>query len=148
MTNHPPSPENQITVIDGITSSSSKSWSSTRVCPRSIIVSNIYKWSAKHVVLIQVYTICGWQSLSTSFAEENARQFTLTLYNHELNNVNNWLTSNRICINSDKTKYMIFSYRKLLHLTNIKIRSATIEEINIIKSFEKLLINILHSKIM
>ena len=68
-------------------------------------------------------------TLSTSFAEENALEFTLTL-NHELNNVNNWLTSNRICINADKTKYMIFSYRKLLHLTNIKIGSATIEETN------------------
>ena len=39
----------------------------------------------------------------TSFAEENALEFTLTL-NHELNNVNNWLTSNRICVNADKTK--------------------------------------------
>ena len=38
-----------------------KSWSSTRVCPLSIIVSNIYKLSAKLVVLIQVYTICRWQ---------------------------------------------------------------------------------------
>ena len=55
--------------------------------------------------------------------------FTLTL-NHELNNVNNWQTANRICINTDKTKNMIFSYRKLLHLTNIKIESATIEETN------------------
>ena len=71
-------------------------------------------------------------TLSTSFAQENALEFTLTL-NHELNNVNNWLTSNRICINADKTKYMSFSYRKLLHLTNIKIASATIEETNNIK---------------
>ena len=43
-------------------------------------------------------------TLSTSFPEENALEFTLTL-NHELNNVNNWLTSNHICINADKTKY-------------------------------------------
>ena len=42
-----------------------------------------------------------------SAAEENAQEFTLTL-NHEFNNVNNWLTSSRICINADKTKYMIF----------------------------------------
>ena len=62
-------------------------------------------------------------TLSTSFTEENALEFTLTL-NNELNNDNNWLTSNRICINADKIKYMIFSYRKLLHLTNIKIGSA------------------------
>ena len=69
---------------------------------------------------------------STLFAEENAQEFTLTL-NHELNNVNKWLTSNRICINADKTKYVIFSYRKLLYLPNIKIGSATIEETNNIK---------------
>ena len=66
------------------------------------------------------------------FAEENAQEFTLTL-NHELNNVNNWLTSNRICIYTGKTKYMIFSHRKQLHLPNIKIGSATIEETNNIK---------------
>ena len=51
-------------------------------------------------------------TLSTWFAEENPLEFTLTL-NHELNYVNNWVTSDRICINADKTKYMIFSYRKL-----------------------------------
>ena len=62
----------------------------------------------------------------------NTLEFTLTL-NHELNNVNNWLTANRICINADKTKYMIFSYGRLLHLTNIKIGSATIEETNNLK---------------
>ena len=76
-------------------------------------------------------------TLSTSFPEENVLEFTLTL-NHELNNVNNWLTANRICINADKRKYMIFSYRKLLHLTNIKIGSATIEETNNIKLFPKI----------
>ena len=59
-------------------------------------------------------------------------EFTLTL-SLELNNVNNYLSSNRICINADKTKYMIFSYRKLLYLTNIKIGSATIEETKNIK---------------
>ena len=36
-------------------------------------------------------------------------------------------------MHADKTKYMIFSYRKLLHLTNIKIGSATKEETNNIK---------------
>ena len=71
-------------------------------------------------------------TLLTSFADENTLEFTLTL-NHQLKNVNNWLTSNCICINADKTKYMIFLYIKLLHLTNIKMISATIEETNNIK---------------
>ena len=73
-------------------------------------------------------------TLSTSFAKENDLEFILTL-NHiyKLNNVDNWLTLNRICINADNTKYIIFSYRKQLHLTNIKIGFATIEETNNIK---------------
>ena len=37
-------------------------------------------------------------------------------------------------INAAKSKY-IFSYRKLLHLTNIKIGSTTLEETNNIKFF-------------
>ena len=54
---------NQITVIDGIASPSYSISHGVpkRVWPRSIIVFNIYKWSAKLVVLIQVYTICRWQ---------------------------------------------------------------------------------------
>ena len=40
-------------------------------------------------------------TLSTSFAEENALEFSLTL-NSELNSVNNWITSNRICFKADK----------------------------------------------
>ena len=40
-------------------------------------------------------------TLSPSFAEETALSFTLTL-NHELNSVNNYLTSYRICINADR----------------------------------------------
>ena len=56
-------------------------------------------------------------TLSTSFAEENALEFICALtLNHELNNANNWLISNRICINADKTKQMIFSYRKLYYI--------------------------------
>ena len=87
------------------------------------------------------------RTLSTSFAEENALEFTLTL-NHELNNVNNRQTSNRICINAGKTKYMIFLYRKLLHLTDIKIGSPTIEETNNIKFLGIILNNISHSNIL
>ena len=55
------------------------------------------------------------------------------ILNHELNDVNYWFASNRIRINAAKTKYMIFSYKKLFHLTNIEIESATIDKINNIK---------------
>ena len=114
------SERNQITVIDGITSSSS---SISHGVPQGSVLGPL-------LFLIFIYDLPNSSSLfkfilfaddstlSTSFALENALEFTLSL-NHELNNVNNWLTANRICINADKTKYMI-SYRKLLHLTNIK----------------------------
>ena len=52
-------------------------------------------------------------TLSTWFAEKNTLDFTLTL-NHELNNNNNWLTSNSIFINADKTKSIIFFIITLL----------------------------------
>ena len=101
------SERNQITVIDGITSSSSSiSWSSTRVCPVGpllflIFINDLPKSSS----LFKFILFADDSPLSTSFAEENALEFTLTL-NHDLNNVNNWLTSNRISINADKTKYI------------------------------------------
>ena len=69
---------------------------------------NIYKWSAKLVVVIQVYTICSLLRLLKKTLYINSC--------HELNKVNNWISSNRICINADKRKYMIFSCRKLLHI--------------------------------
>ena len=50
-------------------------------------------------------------TLSTSFVQEDAMEFTLTL-NHELNNIKNWITSHRICIDADKTQYMIYSHTK------------------------------------
>ena len=85
-----------------------------------LFINDLLNWCS----LFKFILFADDRTLSTSFAAENALQFKLTV-NHELNNVNNWLTSNRICINADKTKYTIFSYRKLLHLANIIIESAT-----------------------
>ena len=67
---------------------------------------------------------------------------------HELNNVNNWLTSNRICINADKTKYMIFSYRNYYILLILKVDLQLQRKLIILKSWESFLINISHSNIM
>ena len=55
--------------------------------------------------------------MSTSFAEVNALEFALTP-NHELNNDNNWLTSNRFVLNADRAKYLILLCIQLFHLIN------------------------------
>ena len=110
------SERNQITVIDGITSSSS---SLSHLVPQGsvlgpllflIFINDLPNSSS----LFKFILFADDSTLSTSFAEEKTLEFTLTL-NHELNNVNNLLTLNSICINADKTKYIIFSYRKLFY---------------------------------
>ena len=126
---------NQITVIDDIATSYSISHGVSQgsvLCP---LLFQIFINDQPNSSSLFKFTLFADDStLSASFAEENALEFTLTL-NNELKNVNNWLTSNRISISADKTKYMIFSYRKLLHLTNIKIGSATMEK-KILNSLE------------
>ena len=104
------SERNQITVIDGITSSSSISHG----VPQGSVLGPLFflifiNDLPNSSSLLKLILFADDSTLSTSFAEENAMEFTLTL-NHELSNVNNWLTSNRICINADKTKFMNFSY--------------------------------------
>ena len=53
---------------------------------------------------------------------------------HHLANVNltfvsNWLSANRIAINIDKTKFIIFSYRSYINLSDIHIGNRTIEQV-------------------
>ena len=115
---------------------------SKRVCPRSITFFYYLHNDLLNVsYLFKFILFADDSSLSTLFVEESALEFALTL-NHELNN---WLTSNRICINADKTKYMIFSYRKLLHLRYIKIGSETIEFYVLWKKFYLNILLILNS---
>ena len=59
-------------------------------------------------------------TLSTCINENEIDSFTNSI-NKELNNVHLWLCANKIVINEDKTKYMIFSYSKTPTLSEIKI---------------------------
>ena len=58
----------------------------------------------------------------------------ITLINTELSNVNRWLVSNKISINIDKTKFIIFSYRKTIDFSPlIRIGGSTIHRTDNIK---------------
>ena len=60
-----------------------------------------------------------------------------TLYadmNEELEKVNQWLQSNRLSLNTDKTKYMLFTHKNVDHQSfNIKINNSVISHVNHIK---------------
>ena len=53
---------------------------------------------------------------------------TASLINKELELVNSWLNANKICVNGDKTKYILFSYKKTTQLPQIKIGLNCIQE--------------------
>ena len=50
------------------------------------------------------------------------------MINIELTKVNNWLCSNKLKINSEKTKYIVFSYRNAPNIPSLKIGSNYIHQ--------------------
>ena len=48
--------------------------------------------------------------------------------NNQLDEVNNWILSNTICINAEKTRYILFSYTNTAHLPPISIDISMIEK--------------------
>ena len=46
--------------------------------------------------------------------------------NSELKRLDRWLKSNKISINADKTKYMLFSYNKNINFPDISVVNNTI----------------------
>ena len=55
------------------------------------------------------------------------------LINTELKCTNRWLQSNKIIINADRTKYMLFSYNKSVNFPIIKIGNIKIYETSVAK---------------
>ena len=55
------------------------------------------------------------------------------LINNELKCLNSCQKSNKIIINADKTKYMLFSYYKNVNLPIIKIGNNKINETSVVK---------------
>ena len=73
------------------------------------------------------------------FSQENLETLEL-IVNTELNNLFNWLTSNKLTLNIEKTNFVIFTFPRLIFLIMKKIRMCILEHKNCIK-FLGLLIN-------
>ena len=58
---------------------------------------------------------------------------SIDMMNNELDEVNKWILSNKICINAEKTKYIIFSYKNTVHLPPISIGNSMIERSDTLK---------------
>ena len=56
-----------------------------------------------------------------------------TIVNNELQSINAWLQANKLCLNVDKTKYMIFSVKDKPSDINISISNISIARTNVHK---------------
>ena len=71
-------------------------------------------------------------TLSTYVPGDNVLD-SAELINSELKCLDRWLKSNKISINVDKTKYMLFSYGKYVNLIDISLGKNTIKETSVTK---------------
>ena len=71
-------------------------------------------------------------TLSTCVPGDNVTALA-KLINSELKCLGRWLKSNKISINADKTKYMLFSYGKDVNFPDISVGNYIINETSVIK---------------
>ena len=69
-------------------------------------------------------------TLSTCVPGDNVMD-SAELINSELKCLDRWLKSNKISINADKTKYMLFSYGKDVNFPDISKGNNTINETSV-----------------
>ena len=73
-------------------------------------------------------------TLSTCVPRENIMD-SAKLINSELKCLGRWLKSNKISINTNKSKYMLFSYNKDVNFPDISVVNNTINETSVTKFF-------------
>ena len=61
--------------------------------------------------------------------------YSAELINSELKCLDRWLKSNKISINADTTKYILFSYNKNENFPDIRVGNNTINETSVTKNF-------------
>ena len=69
-------------------------------------------------------------TLSTCVPGDNVMD-SAELINSELKCLDRWLKSNKISINGDKTKYMLFPYNKNVNFPDISVGNKTIDETSV-----------------
>ena len=82
-----------------------------------IFINDIYKSSNYFKFIL----FADDSTLSSILPNSSTPNEIVSTINNELNKINNWLISNKLCLNDEKTKYMLFSYRKQIQLPDIKI---------------------------
>ena len=65
--------------------------------------------------------------IPSNLSVEDNNQFR-DLINAELCNVSNWLNANKIMVNTNKTNYIIFSYKRKLLLSGIKMNNTELKK--------------------
>ena len=72
-------------------------------------------------------------SIDTNFIRQYPFVHFVKLINNELDEVNKWLLSNKIYINAENSKYILFSYKNTVHLPPISIGNSMIERSDSLK---------------
>ena len=69
------------------------------------------------------------------FFSEKAFEKLFAVANQQLKNINNWLTSNKLSLNIDKTYYIVFHtpHSKIPENTNLQLRNANLKRVQCIK---------------
>ena len=71
-------------------------------------------------------------TISSSFPRSRIHEIHLEI-NKNLVQISNWLENNRIMINVEKTKFIVFSYRGTISIQSVYINNRLIENVNCIK---------------
>ena len=69
------------------------------------------------------------------FFSEKTFEKLFAVANQQLKNIDNWLTSNKLSLNIDKTKYIVFHtpHSKIPENTNLQLRNVNLKRVQCIK---------------
>ena len=109
-------------------------WCSPRLESSSSTLSNFYHWFSKLFQFFKFTLFADDRTLSCRFKKDASTSISSILSN-ELSNVLNWISANKIKVNTEKFKFIKFSYKKNLMLPSIKINSSYIYQTDSINFF-------------